>query len=438
MPKSADDASPPDALRSNPAGSDAADGPRRPGPPPVPSTSLAPGPSPVLFDDEDDAPIDVPGLVDPYAAPESPAAAVDDEEEDDDNEILRRPVPLGDSEPQRAQIVIRKRLPGRRIDKYLHGRFRKLSRTTIQRLIKQGDITVNRRPTKNSYEMEAGDVIDLVFPPPEPYDVVPEPIPLNIIYEDDFVIGLNKPINIIMHPARKTQGGTLANGLAHYAKSLSHGDDPFRPGIVHRLDKNTTGVVIVAKTDEAHWRLSAQFEQRTTKKTYMAVVHGCPEFDEDEISVAIGKHPSVHDRYVATGLAERLGGGFQKKLGKEAVTRYRVVERFNGFAIVHLFPKTGRTHQLRIHMSHIKHPIVGDPFYGGRHVSIRQITGRPTDPAEPRFNRQMLHAYRLEVTHPILGTPLVLEAPPPADMLELIDLLRTHAKQGPSTPPHRR
>lgn len=404
-------------------------------PPATPTGDAAPQ---VFYDDEDDAPIEVEGLVDPYAAVGGDATA--DEEDGDEDEILSRPVPLGEGQPQRAQLIIRRRLPGRRIDKYLHGRFRKLSRTTIQRLIKQGDITVNKRPTKNSYEMEAGDVIDLVFPPPEPYDVTPEEIPLDIIYEDDYVIGLNKQPGIIMHPARKTQGGTIANALAFYANSLSHGDDPFRPGIVHRLDKNTTGVVIVAKTDEAHWRLSAQFEQRTTQKTYMAVVHGAPEFDEDEISVAIGKHPNVHDRYVATGLAERIGGSFQKKLGKEAVTRYKVVERFNGYAVVHLFPKTGRTHQLRIHMSHIKHPIVGDPFYGGRHVSIRQITGRLDDSAEPHFRRQMLHAFRLEVTHPIHGTPLVLEAPPPADMQELIDLLRrkTVALPLPRIPPHKR
>jgi 23S rRNA pseudouridine1911/1915/1917 synthase len=170
----------------------------------------------------------------------------------------------------------------------------------------------------------------------------------------------------------------------------------------------------------------------------MAVVHGNPEFDEDLINIPIGQHPTVHDRYVATGFAERLGGSFEKKLGKEAVTRYRVVERFNGFSLVHLFPQTGRTHQLRIHMSHIRHPIVGDPFYGGRHVSVRQVTGRPDDPAEPRFNRQMLHAFRLEVKHPIHGTPLVLEAPPPSDMQELIDLLRSSAPRKSHSPPHRR
>ncbi|MFQ5424236.1 MAG: RluA family pseudouridine synthase [Phycisphaerae bacterium] len=352
-------------------------------------------------------------------------------EVDDGEGILERPVPLGEGDVRRARIVIRRKLPGRRLDKYLHGRFRKrVSRTTIQRLIKQGEITVNGRPTKNSYEMDVGDVVDIVFPPPEPYEVTPEDIPLDILYEDDFVLALNKRMGIIIHPARRSQGGTIANALAHYAKSLSHGEDPFRPGIVHRLDKNTTGVLIVAKTDEAHWRLSLQFEQRTTQKTYLAVVHGEPEFDEDVIDAAIGQHPTVHDRYIATGFAERMGGRFARKLGKSAITRYRVEERFGGFSLVRLFPKTGRTHQIRIHMSHIGHPIVGDPFYGGRHVSRRQVTGRPDESDEPAFTRQMLHARRLVVQHPIRGTPLELEAPLPPDLSELLSLLRSGTRPG--------
>jgi 23S rRNA pseudouridine1911/1915/1917 synthase len=163
----------------------------------------------------------------------------------------------------------------------------------------------------------------------------------------------------------------------------------------------------------------------------MAIVHGEPEFDEDVIDVPIGQHPTVHDRYVATGFAERMGGKFEKKLSKSAVTRYRVVKRLRGFALVELHPKTGRTHQLRIHMSHIRHPIVGDPFYGGRHVSIRQVTGRTTDPDEPRFTRQLLHAWRLTVTHPIKQTPLSLEAPLPADMREFLVLLGAGSEPRP-------
>ncbi len=342
----------------------------------------------------------------------------------DDEEVVRR-IEAGEEEEgsQRAVIKIRRRLPGRRLDKYLHGRFNKVSRTTIQRLIKLGEITVNTRPTKNSYEVEAGDLIEIRFPPPPVYDVTPEDIPLNVVYEDDFVLALNKPAGIIVHPASRTQGGTIANALAYYCQSLSRTDDPFRPGIVHRLDKNTTGIMIVAKTDEAHWRLSMQFEERTTEKVYLAIVHGEPSFDEDLIDVPIGQHPTVHDRYVATGFAERMGGKFEKKLSKSAVTRYRVLARVRGYSLVELHPKTGRTHQLRIHLSHIGHPIVGDPFYGGRHLSRRQVSGRPEDDSEPYFTRQLLHAFRLKVEHPIHRRPLEVEAPLAADILEFLSLL---------------
>ena len=192
-------------------------------------------------------------------------------------------------EPERHRIVIPRKLPGRRLDKYLHDRFRRHSRMMIQKMIKRGDVTVNGRPTKNSYEMEAGDVIELTFPLPEPYEVIPEDIPLDILYEDDFVLAINKPVGMIAHPAKRTQTGTVANALAFYSSSLAQTGDPFRPGIVHRLDKNTTGVMIVAKTDEAHWRLSLQFEQRETQKVYVAIVHGEPEFDEDVIDVPIGQ-----------------------------------------------------------------------------------------------------------------------------------------------------
>ncbi len=361
---------------------------------------------------------------------------------DDDEIVIRRTDPQDDGGQRHVRLVIRRKLPGHRLDKYLHGRFRKVSRTIIQRLIKKGEITVNGKPTKASYEMEGGDVVDLHFPPPEPYEVTPEDIPLDIVYEDDFVLAVNKAVGMIVHPATRTQRGTVANALAHYSSRLAKTDNPFRPGIVHRLDKNTSGIMIVAKTEEAHWRLALQFEKRTTQKTYTAVVHGNPEYDEDIINVPIGRHPTVYDRYIATGFAERMGAKFEKKLSKEAVTRYQVIERFVGFSLVELFPKTGRTHQLRIHMSHIRHPIVGDPFYGGRHLSIRDITGRPDDPSEPRFTRQMLHAHRLIVQHPIYEKPLELEAPLATDMRELIDLLRAHgrdvSRRGPNRPQRRR
>lgn len=327
-----------------------------------------------------------------------------------------RPDALDDEGVREVTVIIRRHLPGRRLDKYLHGRFPHLSRTLIQRLIKEGAITINGRPAKASYEIGRGDEVRLLIPPPEPMNVQPEPMDLDVVYEDDFLLAINKPPGIICHPARSTQTGTLANGLVHYANTLSHGDDPFRPGIVHRLDKNTTGIMLVAKTDEAHWRLALQFERRSVTKTYVAVVEGCPSLDADLINAPIGAHPLIKDRYMVPGMRHR------PELLKEAITRYEVVERFHRHALVHLWPKTGRTHQLRVHMSYIGHPIVGDTFYGGHFLSQRDLIGHGDD--EPLFRYQALHARRIEFQHPIRASVSVLEAPLPAAFERLLELLR--------------
>lgn len=336
-------------------------------------------------------------------------------------DILERPVPLEEDGAQRARLKIRRRLPGRRLDKYLHSRFPRLSRTTIQRLIKQGAITVNDRPTKASYEPVASDVVELIIPPPEPTDIIPEQMSLDILYEDDELLVLNKPAGIVCHPAHAAQTGTLANGLAWYAQNLARGDDPFRPGIVHRLDKNTTGVMVVAKTDEAHWRLSLQFERRTTQKTYLGVVHGEPQFDRDLIDAPIGGHPRVKDKYMVPG------GRFAKEVIKQAVTEYQVVERFKGFALMHLFPKTGRTHQLRVHMSYIGHPLVGDKLYGGHPITEHDLAGQGSP--EPLLDFQALHALRLSFVHPIAEDRRTYEAPPPPALQRLLTLLRQHRQR---------
>jgi 23S rRNA pseudouridine1911/1915/1917 synthase len=319
-----------------------------------------------------------------------------------------------------VSLLVRRRLLGRRLDKYLHSRFPRLSRTLIQRLIKQGEVTVNGRPTKASYEPDGHDRIELVIPPPEPYCVIPEQIPLDIVYEDDCMLAINKQKGIIVHPSKSTQVGTLANGLAYYASSLSHGEDPFRPGIVHRLDKNTTGIMLVAKTDEAHWRLSLQFERRTIRKTYLGVVEGSPQLDSDVIDAPLASHPTIKDRYIIPG----CHAGVLNRLSKEAITEYEVVERFRGYSLVHLHPKTGRTHQLRVHMSYIGHPMAGDTFYGGHHVSQVHLTGEGSN--LPITNQQALHAYRIKFNHPILETTMELEAPPPEELATLIRLLRKH------------
>lgn len=337
-----------------------------------------------------------------------------------DPRLADRPFDVDSEEARHVTLRIRRRLPGRRLDKYLHSRFPRLSRTAIQRLIKQGVITVNRKPAKASYEPDAGDRVDLIIPPPEPYDLIPEEIPLDVVYEDDHMLAVNKQKGIIVHPSRTTQTGTLANGLAYYANTLSHGEDPFRPGIVHRLDKNTTGIMLVAKTDEAHWRLALQFERRTVRKTYLGVVEGNPQLDSDVINAPLAAHATIKDRYIIPGVHARV----RAKLVKEAITEYEVAERFEGYALVHMHPKTGRTHQLRVHMSHIGHPMAGDTFYGGHHVSEKVIAGSGED--SPLTTQQALHAYRIRFTHPISEAMMELEAPPPPELAHVIRLLRAH------------
>jgi 23S rRNA pseudouridine1911/1915/1917 synthase len=323
-----------------------------------------------------------------------------------------------DAEEARVErLHIRRRLSSR-LDKYISSRFPRVSRSLMQRLIREGAVTVNGLPTKASYKPDAGDVIEVIIPPPEPLDIVPEDIPLDVIYEDDHLLALNKPTGIICHPAKGTQSGTLANALAHYSASLSRVNEPFRPGIVHRLDKNTTGVMLVAKTDEAHWRLSLQFERRTTRKTYLGIVEGNPSLDGDLIDQPLAAHPAIKDRYLVPGMPSR------QALFKEAVTEYRVQERFHGFARVHMFPKTGRTHQLRVHMSAIGHPMLGDTFYGGHFVSEKDLAGQGS--SEPLITHQALHALRIEFTHPITEGSMTLEAPVPANLRHILALLQRH------------
>jgi 23S rRNA pseudouridine1911/1915/1917 synthase len=260
-------------------------------------------------------------------------------------------------------------------------------------------------------------VVDLVIPPPEPPEVVPEDIPLDILYEDEHLLAINKDAGIVCHPANAMQTGTVVNALAYYAAHLSHGQDPFRPGIVHRLDKNTTGVMLVAKTDEAHWRLALQFERRTVQKTYLAVVTGEMNLDGDMVHVPIGAHPVVRDKFAVMVSENRIN------IAKKAVTSYEVAERFRGYTLVKLFPKTGRTHQLRVHMSYIGHPIVGDTMYGGPALSEYAITGAGSK--DVFLRHQALHAWRIEFRHPITERDMALEAPFRPQFKKLMQLLRS-------------
>jgi 23S rRNA pseudouridine1911/1915/1917 synthase len=331
---------------------------------------------------------------------------LDELEEQDINEVAE------DGGPVRATLHIRRRRSFSRIDKYLQSRFPRFSRTGIQKLIKEGAITVNERIIKPSYEISAGDKIDLILPPLESKEILAEDIPLDILYEDDYLVAVSKPPNMVVHPARGYQSGTLVNAMMfHCQKQLSNNADPIRPGVVHRLDKNTTGVIVMAKDDEAHWRLSLQFERRKIYKEYIAVVEGELDLDSDRIDAPIGSHASIRLRY-----AVRPG------LGRIAATVYHVMERLNGFTLVRLILETGRTHQLRVHMSHVKHPIVGDTLYGARQITVGQLFGN--DDETPIIGRVALHAYKIEFRHPITGKEIRIQAPPPEDFRNLLELLR--------------
>lgn len=305
----------------------------------------------------------------------------------------------------------------RRLDKYLHGRFSDLSRRFIQDAIKAGSVKVNGKIAKPSFKLSPGDKIDLTLPKPPGKEILPEDIPLNIIYEDSCLIVLNKQPGMLVHPARGNTHGTLVNALAFYSDKLSSGLGEFRPGIVHRLDKNTTGVMVVAKDDTTQWKIARQFEYRQVKKSYLAIVHGTPELTADRIKVPLGVHPKIREKYA-----------IRPEAGKEAITFYEVLESFRGFSLLKLTPKTGRTHQIRVHLSYIKHPIVADDMYGGRLVYPWQLADAEPAVQQPVISRVALHAHTLEFKHPETNEMVKFEALLPEDMQNLLNMLRKYRK----------
>ena len=336
------------------------------------------------------------------------------------------------------RIEIRKVLPDRRLDKYLAGRLgREMSRTALQQYIRDGNVTVGGRAVKPSYVIRAGDRIDMMLPVSKPREIPPEDIPLQVVYEDDDLMAINKQAGLIVHPARGNWTGTLVNALAWYFRKnwrdiseLPTSGEACRPGIVHRLDRDTTGIMLIAKTELALWRLGRQFELRRVHKTYSAIVHGLIDLDEDEIDMPIGKHPKIREKYAVhrkTGLPYGV-------MSKQAVTRYKVLERIANvgsgkaaFTLVELYPRTGRTHQLRVHLSAIGYPIVGDRMYGGGPLYRSQLMGHADQAAGPLITRQALHAHTIEFQHPRTLKMIKLEAPWPADFTVTLKELQSLA-----------
>jgi len=313
-------------------------------------------------------------------------------------------------------INVTKRDEGRRLDQFLSETDLNLSRSQAKNLIQKHHILLNQNPAKPSAHIRAGDIISGILPQPESLSVKAEPLPLTILYEDSSIIIIDKPSGMVVHPAYGNLSGTLVNALLYHCKDLTGINGVLRPGIVHRLDKNTSGVMVVAKNDEAYHHLARQFKNRTVGKVYLAIVYG--KFGEDEglIDSAIGRHPS-----------ERKRMSTRTKRGRMAITHWKKIEELDGFTLLEIFPQTGRTHQIRVHLSSIGHPLLGDPLYGRK--------GRPGTIHDPvlrecvtRMNRQALHAKRLEFTHPRTGERVQFISPIPQDMKKVLEWLRLNAK----------
>ncbi len=300
-----------------------------------------------------------------------------------------------------------------RLDKALAVLFPQYSRSTLQKWLKQGLVVIDDELPAQRDQVQGGEMVELVVPEIEPVAWLAQPIKLNIVYEDQQILVVNKPAGLIVHPGAGNPDGTLLNGLLNYDAHLS---ELPRAGIVHRLDKDTTGLMIVARTESARLKLIRQLAQHTLQRTYAAVVQGVPVAG-GMINACIGRDP--HDRRRMT----------ISSTGKPALTHYRVERRFRQHALLRCALATGRTHQIRVHMKHIGHPVVGDPVYGGR-KRLPANAGDALRSALLGFSRQALHAAKLAITHPASGARLEWSVPMPIDMQTLVKVLQQDAASG--------
>lgn len=284
-----------------------------------------------------------------------------------------------------------------RLDQFLAGRDTGLTRSRLQRLIVEGQVLVNGATAKPSNKVKAGDLVSLSLPPPRPSSLVPQDIPVTVVYQDENLVVIDKPAGLAVHPGPGHPDQTLVNALLAMCPDIQGIGGEIRPGIVHRLDKDTSGLMMVAKTHQAHIDLSAQIKARQTTKGYLALVEGTPTPLQGKIDAPIGRHPRRRTR-----MAVVVGG-------KDARTSYKVRDRFQAHSLLELYLETGRTHQIRVHMVHIGHPLVGDTTYG--HSS-------------PLVDRHFLHAFHLAFKHPITGEPLEFRIGLPLDLAPALAVLR--------------
>ena len=303
------------------------------------------------------------------------------------------------------RVTVEARAHGWRLDHYLVRLYPNFSRAQFQASIASGAVTVNGLSAKSSRRLRVNDVVELTLPEDAAPRVEPEDLPLSVLYEDEHLVAIDKPADMIVHPGRGQTTGTLVAALQFHFDSLSDVGGMLRPGIVHRLDRDTTGVIVVAKNNQVHHKLSRQFEHREVTKRYLAICWGSPELDSDYIEnhVGVSRRNREKMRVVPAGGTAR-----------HASTFYEVLERFERLSFLGLSPRTGRTHQLRVHMAHLGHPVLADRLYGGDRPEGRELPMR----------RQALHAHSLEVTHPVTGRSIRFEAPVPEDFGRTLECLR--------------
>jgi 23S rRNA pseudouridine1911/1915/1917 synthase len=304
----------------------------------------------------------------------------------------------------------------KRLDVFLSQKEPALSRSRIKRLIEMGEVQVGGRKAKAALRLRENDAVTLTLPEPRKLELEAQAIPLKVLYEDRHLIVVDKPAGLVVHPGAGNYSGTLVNALLHRCPDLTGVGGVLRPGIVHRLDKDTSGVLVAAKDDLAHRFLAEQFKKHTAKRKYIGVVFG-QLADEGQVAASIGRHPTHRKKMSA-----------RPRKGREAKTHWRVLERFRSFNLAEFRLETGRTHQIRVHLSSIGHPILGDPLYGGRSrlTSIEPLALRQ---GLQRLRRQALHAACLGFVHPVTKEPMEFSSPLPPDLEEAVSLLRRMDKE---------
>jgi 23S rRNA pseudouridine1911/1915/1917 synthase len=315
-------------------------------------------------------------------------------------------------EREQARIVVPAGEHRKRLDVYLTNRIENATRSKVQQAIEAGMVLVNGKKIKSSYQLAPNDIIDITFPRPPHPDAVAEEIPLEILFEDEVLLVVNKHAGMVTHPAHGNYRGTLVNALLHHCNQLSMINTEIRPGIVHRLDKETTGLMVVAKNDAAHAFLAKQFLKRTIDREYWAIVWGKFKKDKGTIEASLGRSKRDRKKVAVT------------EDGRSAITEYEMLKEFDFLSLVRLHLKTGRTHQIRVHLAHIGHPVFGDPTYGGRTANWNGLEGKKTKHAAnllKLISRQALHAKTIGFVHPMSKEFIKFDSELPADMLAVLE-----------------